>query len=82
MWLRGVEVKPGKTTILKPGMIKVDSNAGVLYFAVKDAEGQEVGTGASPGHPLTLPPGKYVLEIDAEKRIKTLTDDQPTWMWN
>lgn len=76
MWPEGVEVKPGETTTLKPGMIGVNSNVGVLYFAVKDAEGQEVGTGASPGHALTLPPGKYVLEIDAEKRIKTLTDDQ------
>jgi hypothetical protein len=57
-------------------MIKVDSNVGILYFAVKDADGHEVGTGASPGHPLTLPPGKYILEIDAEKRITTITDDQ------
>ncbi len=76
MWPEGVEVKPGETTTLRPGMIGVNSNVGVLYFAVKDAEGQEVGTGASPGHALTLPPGKYVLEIDAEKHIKTLTDEQ------
>jgi hypothetical protein len=76
MWPEAVEVKPGETTILQPGMIKVDSAVGILSFAVKDAEGQEVGTGASPGHPLTLPPGKYVLEIDSEKQITTLTDDQ------
>lgn len=76
MWPEAIEVKPGETTTIKPGTIKVDSNVGILYFAVKDPEGQEVGTGASPGHSLTLPPGKYVLEIDNEKRIKTLTDAQ------
>lgn len=76
MWPGDVEVKPGETTTIKPGTIKVDSNVGVLYFAVQDPEGQELGKGASPGHALTLPPGKYVLEIDAEKRIKTLTDAQ------
>ncbi len=76
MWPEDVEVKPGETTTLQPATIAVDSSAGVLYFAVKDSEGQEVGTGASPGHALTLPPGKYVLEINSEKHIKTLTDAQ------
>lgn len=76
MWPGDVEVKPGETTTIKPGTIRVDSAIGVLSFAVKDAEGQEIGTGASPGHALTLPPGNYVLELDTDKWIKTLTDDQ------
>jgi len=76
MWPEYVEVKPGETTTLRPGTIRVDSSVGVLSFAVKDAEGQEVGTGASPGHALTLPPGKYALDIDTDKWIKTLTDEQ------
>jgi von Willebrand factor type A domain len=76
MWPEYVEVKPGETTTLKPGTIRVESSVGVLSFAVKDAEGHEVGTGASPGHALTLPPGKYALDIDTDKWIKTLTDEQ------
>lgn len=76
MWPGDVEVKPGETTTIKPGTIGVESNAGALYFVVKDPQGQEVAKGASPGHRITMPPGKYVLELDTEKWIKTLTDAQ------
>jgi len=76
LWPGGVEVKPGETTTLKPGVIKVNSNA-TMYFAVKTLEGKEVDVGNSPGNTKTaVPPGKYVLELDREKWIKTLTDEQ------
>ncbi len=39
MWPGDVEVKPGETTTIKPGTIRVESNAGALYFLVKDPEG-------------------------------------------
>lgn len=76
LWPGGVEVKPGETATLNPGVIKVESNA-TMYFVVKDQDGHEVGTGDSPGKTkLALPPGKYVVELDKEKWIKTLTDAQ------
>jgi Mg-chelatase subunit ChlD len=76
MWPEEIEVKPGETTTVKPGTIGVTSHVGTLYFAVKNMEGEEVGRDASPGHKVTLPPGKYVLDIDIDKWIKTLTDEQ------
>ena len=76
MWPEEIEVKPGETTTIRPGTIRVNSHVGVLSFAVRNLEGQEVGKGASPGHKLTLPPGTYVLDIDTDKWIKTLTDEQ------
>jgi hypothetical protein len=76
MWPEEVEVKPGETTTVKPGTIGVTSHVGTLYFAVKNMEGEEVGRDASPGHKVTLPPGKYVLDIDIDKWIKTLTGEQ------
>jgi hypothetical protein len=76
LWPGGVEVKPGETTTLKPGVIKINSKA-TMYFVVKTPEGKEVDVGDSPGNTKTaVPPGKYVLELDREKWIKTLTDDQ------
>jgi Mg-chelatase subunit ChlD len=76
MWPEEIEVKPGETTTIRPGTIRVESHVGTLSFAVRDIEGREVGTGASPGHALTLPPGKYVLHLDTDKWIKTLSDAQ------
>ena len=76
MWPQDVEVKPGETTTIKPGTIMVTSHVGILSFAVRNLEGQEVGKGASPGHRLTLPPGQYVLDLDTDHWIKTLTDEQ------
>lgn len=78
MWPEEIEVKPGETTTVKPGTIGVTSHAGTLYFAVKNMEGEEVGRDASPGHKITLPPGKYVLHIDIDKWIKSMTDEQRT----
>jgi hypothetical protein len=78
MWPEEVEVKPGETTTVVPGTIGVTSHVGTLYFAVKNMDGEEVGRDASPGHKVTLPPGKYVLHIDIDKWIKTLTDEQRT----
>lgn len=76
LWPGGVEVKPGETTTLKPGVIQVNSDA-TMYFVVKTPEGEEVDVGDTPGNTKTaVPPGKYVLELDKEKWIKTLTDEQ------
>jgi Mg-chelatase subunit ChlD len=76
MWPEEVEVKPGETTTVTTATIAVTSHVGTLYFAVKNLNGEEVGRDASPGHKVTLPPGKYVLDIDIDKWIKTLTDEQ------
>ncbi len=44
---------------------------------VKDLDGNDVDDGDSPGKTkIVLPPGKYVLEIDRDKWIKSLTDAQ------
>ena len=76
LWPGSVEVKPGETTTLKPGVIKIISNA-MMSFVVTTPEGEIVDVGDSPGNTKTaVPPGKYVLELDREKWIKTLTDDQ------
>jgi hypothetical protein len=76
LWPGGVEVKPGETTTLRPGVINVKSNA-TMYFVVKDQQGREVDVGNSPGNTKTaVPPGKYVLELDREKWIKSLSDEQ------
>lgn len=75
-WPGGVEVKPGETTTLKPGVIQIKSNA-TMYFKVKDLEGQEIDVGDSPGSTKSaVPPGKYTVELDPDKWVKTLTDEQ------
>jgi hypothetical protein len=77
LWPGGVEVKPGETATLKPGLLKVASEVGTVTFLVKDLDGKDVDEGNSPGKTkIALPPGKYVLEIDREQWIKTLTDAQ------
>ena len=74
-WPGGIEVEPGKTTTLKPGVLNIQSKA-TMYFLVKDVAGKEQ-EGAQPGRTsLALPAGRYVLEIDSKKFIKSLTDDQ------
>ena len=37
LWPNGVDMKAGKTAILKPGMINIKSNH-ILYFDVKNQE--------------------------------------------
>jgi hypothetical protein len=57
-----VEIKPGKTTTLNPGVISVH-NAGIAQYDVIGPEGQlagEVGTGKDR---LALPAGKYTLKL-------------------
>ncbi len=76
MWPEEVVVKPGETTTVRTGAIRVTSRVGTLYFAVKNMDGEEVGRDASPGHMVTLPPGKYVLHIDIDNWIKTLSEEQ------
>ncbi|MCC7250490.1 VWA domain-containing protein [Hyphomicrobium sp.] len=78
LWPGGAEVKPGETTTLRPGVIHVSSKA-TMYFIVKDLAGHQVDVGDSPGNTRSaVPPGKYVLELDNEKWIKSLTDNQRT----
>ncbi len=76
LWPNGVDVKAGETGVLKPGIIHVKSSH-ILYFDIKDQEDQKVARGDSPGSPkVAVPPGKYILDIDTEKWIKTLPDEQ------
>jgi hypothetical protein len=61
-----VEIKPGKTTILNPGVISVRT-AVIAQYDVIGQEGQlagRVGTGADR---LALPAGEYTLELPDRK---------------
>lgn len=50
---------------------------GVFTFSLKTLDGQDVAAGDVPGQTrLTLPPGKYMMDIDPDKWIKKLTDEQ------
>ena len=64
LWPGGVELKPGETLTLKPGVVVVQkSSAPVVFFVVKSADGQEAAKG-NTGLRIALPPGKYVVELD------------------
>ena len=72
LWPGGVELKPGETVTLKPGVVSVKKSSGpIVFFAVKTPDGQEAAKG-NTGRKLALPPGKYVVELD----MPTLPDDQ------
>jgi hypothetical protein len=76
LWPGGVELKPGETVTLRPGIVKITSRLGIFKFVAKDAKGQEAGKGDVPGsRRLALPPGKYAVEIDPAKWIKTIPDE-------
>jgi hypothetical protein len=77
LWPGGVELKPGETTTLKPGVVEVKSKLGIFPFRLRSEDGQAAAEGAVPGrNRVALPPGKYLLEIDPRKRVKQLTDEQ------
>lgn len=61
-----VELKPGQTTTLRPGIIKV-SGPGIYEYKVTMPGGQKAGTVDSGRSRLALPPGAYVLEIKERK---------------
>lgn len=69
-------MKPGEVTTVKPGVIKVASNLPAFYFVVRDLEGKEAIKDNPSSTKVALPPGKYAVEIDTEKWIKTLSDEQ------
>lgn len=77
LWPDGVELKPGETMTIKPGVLEVKSDLGIFRFLLRNSDGQEAAEGAVPGHTrVALPPGKYVLEIDPDGWIKQLADEQ------
>ncbi len=77
LWPAGVELRPGETTTLKPGVLKVKSNLGIFRFLLRNPDGQEAAEGDVPGHTrVALPPGKYILEIDPDQWIKQLAVEQ------
>lgn len=56
LW-RGVTLKSGQETLLKPGVLQIANNQ---YHQVKDPEtGKTVATYSSSSRSLSLPPGKY-----------------------
>ena len=76
-WPGTVEVKPGEITRLKPGRLNVENKLGVMYFAIRDLEGQQlIESDVQRKTRLALPAGRYVLEIDSRKFIRSLTDSQ------
>lgn len=72
----GVEVKPGALTTIKPGVLHVQSNLGVFYYHLLLPDGTKVETGDVPGRTrVALPPGKYVVQLDPDRWIKSLGDE-------
>ena len=70
-----VEVKPGETTVLNPGVISVNTST-IAQYEVLAADGQlagKVGTGANR---LALPAGKYTLELPDRKLPIELREGQ------
>jgi hypothetical protein len=75
-WPGGVEVKAGEVTTVHPGVVAIKSEQ-IFYYKLRSPDGAELFTGATPGDSrLALPPGRYVLELDSEKWLPTLTDAQ------
>lgn len=73
LWPGGIELKPGETLTLKPGVITVKKSSGPLvFFVVRTPDGQEAIKGDTIKGRVALPPGKYVLELD----LKALPDAQ------
>ena len=72
LWPGGVELKPGETVTLKPGVVSVKkSSAAPRLLCGEDSDGQ-VAAKANTGRQMALPPGKYVVELD----MPSLPDDQ------
>jgi hypothetical protein len=70
-----VEIKPGETTVLNPGVISVSTST-LAQYEVRAADGQlagNVGTGASR---LAVPAGKYTLELPDRKLPIELQEGQ------
>jgi hypothetical protein len=74
LWPGLVEVKPDETTRLKVGRLDIKSKVGAMYVRILNNQGQEITETSS--HRIALPAGRYVLEIDSRKTIKSLTDEQ------
>lgn len=77
LWPGGVELRPGETTTLTPGVLKVKSKLGIFKFLLRTPDGQDAAEGDVPGHTrVALPPGKYTLDLDPDRWIKQLGDEQ------
>jgi len=62
-----VELKPGQTTTLNPGVLKV-TDRGIYEYRVTLPDGQKAGTVSSGSTKIALPAGAYILEVK-EQRI-------------
>jgi hypothetical protein len=73
LWPGGVELKPGETLTLQPGVIVVKRKGPLMFFAVKTPDGQDASKGDTMGKSrVALPPGKYIVELD----LPTLPEEQ------
>lgn len=79
LWPGGVELEPGETTTLRPGVLGVETDLSLFAFVLRTLDGQEAGEGDTVGsRSVTLPPGKYVLELDPDRWIETLSEESRT----
>jgi hypothetical protein len=63
LWPGGVDLEPGQTLTLRPGMI-VGTARRPLAFEVKTLDGRPAGEGHTDVKPrVALPPGRYVMEF-------------------
>ena len=81
LWPGGVELKPGETTTIRPGVLKVASNLGIFYFYLRTPDGQEAARGDVPGQ-TKVPVGKYMLEIDPDKWSSSSPTSSAKWRSN
>jgi len=58
-----VEVKEGENTLLQPGIVTIVNGGGVTRN-ILNSEGKKVGYLSQSLNYITLPPGKYTIEID------------------
>lgn len=83
LWPGGVELKPGETTTIRPGVLKVASNLGIFYFYLRTPDGQEAARGDVPGQTkVALPAGKYMLEIDPTNGSSSSPTSSAKWRSN
>lgn len=70
LWPGGIELKPGETLTLKPGVIDVKTTRPAFAFVLKTPNGQQAADGFTLGQSrVALPPGKYVLELDSQQKM-------------
>jgi hypothetical protein len=76
-----VRVTSGNITTLNAAVITV-TGASVTGHKIFGADGKPIGEVTSMTHSMSLPPGKYAIEIGGKKQSFSLTEGQELTMTN